>query len=234
MKSIEIAYKRIPAMEQIYNRLVSVLFMQKERNGINSYVFTGCEQKVGNTTVSLSIAAELAYTSKKTLFVDCDFLKPAEEKILFQYVDDGVAEYLKGDLPLDKIIYKTDIPALDYISSGKQFINPTMMLWSDKFSDFVQQVAQKYEFVIFDAAPILDAPEVGVLSFLVSGTILTVRFGKSLKSRVYAAKKELETMNANFLGIIVNKTPIDEYHIYQKTHGFSIVLKGSSESESGA
>jgi len=230
MTPIKLEYKSIPETEQIYNRIVSALFMLKERHSMSSFVFTGCEHKVGNTTVCLNIAAELAHAGRKTLLVDCDFLKLANEKRLYQYVDTGLGEYLNNAAKLDEIIYNTDISALSYISSGKSFINPTMMLWSDTFTDFINLISQNYEFVIFDTAPLLAAPEVGVLAYRTAGTILTVQFGKSLKSQIYASKVELEKMGSNFLGVIVNKVPDNDCRIYQKTHGFSLVLKGTQES----
>lgn len=227
MPPIKLGYKNTPETEQIYNRIVSALFMLRERNGLNSFVFTGCESKVGNTTVCLNIAAELAKAGRKTLLVDCDFHKPAEEKRLYQYVDSGLAEHLNSDILSEDIIYETNIPELSYISSGKSSINPTMMLWSDKFNDLMRVFSQNYDFVIFDTAPVLTAPEVCVLAYRATGTILTVRFGKSLKAQIFASKRELEKNGSNFLGAIVNKTPINECRIYQKTHGFSIVLRGS-------
>ena len=229
MASIKLKYHRAPNTEQIYNRIVSTLFILKEQKGMNSFAFTGCERRVGNTTVCLNIAAELAKADKRTLLVDCDFLKPADEKRLYQFVDAGLAEYLRGARELEDIVCKTDIPKLNYISSGKHFINPTMMLWSEKFADFMKSASQAYEFVIFDTAPVLAAPEVCVLAYRASGTILTVKFGKSHKSQIYAVKKEMEKTGSHFLGVIVNQTPNDECRIYQKTHGFSVVLSGQQE-----
>ena len=229
MKSLKLEYKSVSESEQIYNRIVSALFMLKERDCMNSFVFTGCERQVGNTTVCLNIAAELAHAGKKTLFVDCDFLKPANQKRLYQFVDVGLSEHLSGTTKLDEIIYHTDTTSLHYISSGNNSLNPTMMLWSNEFIDFITHVTQEYEFVIFDTAPVLAAPEVNILAYRASGTILTVQFGKSSKSQIYASKKELEKLKPNFLGAIVNKTPDNEIRIYQKTHGFSLVLKGSQD-----
>lgn len=227
MKSINIGYRRGTLdFEQEYNRIVSAMFMLKERRNMNSFVFTGCESQVGNTTICLSIAAELAKTGRKTLLVDCDFLKPAEEKRLYQYVDAGLAQYLEDKCNIEDIFYQTDIPKLHYISSGKQFTNPTIMLWSEKFVEFLEYAKSQYEFIIFDTAPVLSAPEVSVLTYRTSGTILTVQCGKSLKSQIYAAKKDIESMSSNFLGVIVNKTPREEYKIYQKNHGFSAIIRG--------
>jgi len=229
MAQIKLKYHRAPDTDQIYNRIVSTLFILKEQNGMKSFVFTGCERQVGNTTVCLNIAAELAKAGKKTLLIDCDFMKPADEKKLYQYVDAGLAEFLRGDAGAEDITYKTDIPALNYISSGKNYINPTMMLWSERFADIVRDSSQEYDFVLFDAAPVLAAPEVCVLAHRVSGTILTVKFGKSQKSHIYASQRELEKMGSNFLGAIVNYAPKDECRIYQKTHGFSMVLRSQHE-----
>lgn len=231
MKSIDIGYKQPTGdIQQAYSRLVSAMFMLREGRGINSFVFSGCENKVGNTTVCINIASELAASGKKTLLVDCDFLKPAGEKRLFQFVDAGIAEYLAGTAEIDKIVYQTDVEKLHYISSGMSTGNPTIMLWSEKFNEFLDQAEKAYEFVIFDTAPVLAAPEVCVLSFKTKATVLTVQCGKSLKSQIYAAKKELEGASRNFLGVIVNKTPTDEYRIYQKGHGFSAIIRGPKDS----
>ena len=229
MNFIKLGYRRMPGTEQIYTRIVSSLFMLREREGMSSFVFSGCDRNVGNTTISLSIASELAKADRRTLLVDCDFLKPATEKRLFQFVDVGLADHLSGNARPEDIINKTDIQALDYISSGRCLMNPTMMLWSDMFMNFMNNLAKRYEYIIFDTAPVLAAPEVCVIALRASGTILTVQFGKSQKSQIFASKKELEKMGANLLGVIVNKTPDDECRIYQKTHGFSIVLKGPQE-----
>ena len=230
MKPISIKYSRNTHTEHAYSRIVSTLFTLKERNGMNSYVFTGCESGVGNTTIALSIAAELADSGKKTLLVDCDFLKQVTDKRLFQYVDKGLSDYLLRDASLEEIVYGTELPLLNYISSGDDLTNPTMLLWSDNFGSFIDRVKQDFEFVIFDTAPLVMAPEVGVLAYLASGTILTVQFGKSRKSQIFASTKVLENMGANFLGVIVNKTPKSDFRIYQKSHGFSMVLKSRQES----
>ena len=231
MNPLKLGYTSNPQNTEIYNRIVSMLFMQKERNGINSLLFTGCDRQVGNTTICLSIAVELAKAGKKTVLVDCDFLKQAEQKRLYQHVGAGLTEFLMGEVELDEIIYDTDVPGLSYISSGKNLVNPTMLLWEAGFTDFLKHLTQVCDFVIIDSAPVLAAPEVAVLAYRAAGTLLTVQFGKSLKSQIYAAKKELENAGANILGATVNKTPLSECRIFQKTHGYSIVLRGAREND---
>ena len=229
MNPLKLVYKSDSRNTEIYNRIVSMLFMQKERDGINSFLFTGCDRRVGNTTICLSIAAELAKAGKKTVFVDCDFLKQANEKRLYQYVGAGLTDFLGGTAELSKILYETDVPGMSYISSGENLVNPTMLLWEVEFADLMKHLATDFDFVIIDSAPVLLAPEVAVLAYRASATLLTVQFGRSLKSQIFAAKRELENADANTLGAVVNKTPISECRIFQKTHGYSIVLRGARE-----
>jgi len=227
MIPIEIGYERgSREIGKAYDRIVSAMFMMKERRGMNSFVFTSCERQVGNTTVCVSLAAELARIGRKTLLADCDFLKPAEEKRLYQYVEFGLAEHINLGVPVENVIYETDIPKLYYISGGKRAGNPTAMLWSGRFGDFMKYAGQNYDFIIFDTAPVLAAPEVCVLAYRASGTALTVQCGRSRKAQIHAAKSDIEAMSPNFLGVIVNKTPRGEYKAYQDSSGFSAILRG--------
>ena len=84
---------------------------------------------VGKTTMSLSLAAELAGQNKKVLLVDADPQGNSTGTLLESF-DHDLAEALYGDVTVDKVITKTSVENLYIIPCSSiavaTFIKPAM------------------------------------------------------------------------------------------------------------
>ena len=221
MRRIEIEERLIdPDLKEAYNKIVSMLYILNEKDGHKTFTLSGCEPDVGNTTICIDLAIAFAELGKKTLIVDCDFKKEPEKKPLHQFADRGLFDYLLNGTGIDNVVYKTNFNGLYYIPGGKPVSNIISLLWSEKFNSFMEYAVNDFDFVFFDSSPLPYSSEANILASKTSGTIITAQFNKSKTTQLNAAKREIARSNANFLGVILNKTDKAGYDDYVKNFSY--------------
>jgi capsular exopolysaccharide synthesis family protein len=129
-----------------------------------------------------------------------------------------VAEVVIGSVPLDEAVRSfpdlilgragveglIDRPGIDnlyLIPSGDQPANPTEFLSAQGMADFLAEVRERYDYVVFDAAPILPVADSSILGAHVDGTLMTVRVGRVARAALRRAKALLEGARAQVLGV---------------------------------
>jgi chromosome partitioning protein len=118
---------------------------------------------VGKTTTAVNLGASLAVAEQPTLVIDCDpqgnttsalgFPKDPARRTLYQS--------LILDEPLDRIILRTQVEGLDIIPSDKNLAGASVELVSMdgreyRLKTLLQQIRDRYSYVLLDSPPALD------------------------------------------------------------------------------
>lgn len=113
----------------------------------------------GKTFLCSNLAALYSMTGKKTLLVDADIRKPNMHTKLGLEDGLGLTNYLIGDCELDDIIV-TDTPfGFDVMLAGTVPPNPGELIHSDKMSEMLQTLRERYSYIIIDTSPIGLVPD---------------------------------------------------------------------------
>ena len=99
------------------------------------------------------------------------------------------------------LIDRPGIDNLYLLPSGDQPANPTEFLSAQGMADFLADVRQRYDYIVFDAAPILPVADSSILGAHVDGTLLIVRVGRVARAALRRAKTLLEGARAQVLGV---------------------------------
>lgn len=185
-------------------------------DSIKSLVITSSEPEEGKSTVSINIAAAMAQTERKVLLIDSDLRKPALKEAFNIGSFKGLTNILVEDADYTDVLYKvSEINGLDIIGSGPIPPNPAELLGSNKMKFFIESMIEKYDMVILDSPPIGLVTDSAILSTIVDGTILVCAVGETDINAAKRAKDLLNRVNANILGIVLNKVPIDDNGYYK-------------------
>lgn len=141
------------------------------------------------------------------LMVDCDFRHPALAPLFGFTSETGVVDHLNDDVDLSLLIRKTGQPKLSLIPSGKPPRNPSEMLGSQKMTEFINELVDRYDdrIVLFDSPPNIVASETNILARQMDGVVLVVRYGAAKKSDV---KKFVDQIGPEKIyGLIFNAYP---------------------------
>ena len=136
------------------------------RNNINFIGGAEREKKVivvtssvageGKTFVASNLAATLALTGKRTVIVGLDIRRPMLSHIFGVSNRQGVTTYLSGqEDDIEKLIAPTDINEnLFILPAGPVAPNPNELLLSKNMTRMMEDLRDKFDYVIIDSAPI--------------------------------------------------------------------------------
>ena len=140
----------------------------------------------GKTFVSGNLAATLALTSKKTIVLELDLRRPKLTELIFDTPPDaGVTNYLLGHKKVDEIIRKVDeVDNLYMMSSGPTPPNPAELLMSDKLSELIKELKERFDYIVFDTPPVSLVTDAYLLSKHADNCILVVHAAKTKKQEL--------------------------------------------------
>ncbi|MGM9616337.1 CpsD/CapB family tyrosine-protein kinase [Butyricicoccus sp.] len=173
---------------------------------IRAIGLTSCSANEGKSTVALQLAASLAGSGKMVLLLDTDMRKSVlYNRVQHEEPISGLSHYLSGLLPLDRILYHTDVPNMKMIFSGVQPPNPTELLSQTRFSELMTALKEHFDFVIVDAPPLGQVIDYAIEASLVDGTLLVVNAQQNSYRQLRRIKSQLEKSGGKILGVVLNK-----------------------------
>ena len=185
--------------------------------GAKLILITSSAPGEGKTTISTNLAASFAQANKKSVIVDCDLRKPRLYSLLGDNDSDGFLDYLFGRVQYDKIIKKSEVRNLDFVTAGSIPPNPSEILGSPVMKSFLDKLKNDYEIIIIDSPPIMAVSDAEILARFVDVCLLVVSANTSeidwLKESVDLLKQE----HVNFAGVLLNNFNYKSgYHSYYK------------------
>ena len=184
----------------------------------------------GKTVAACNLAEGLALNGRRILLVDANFRKPAVHAA-FNLTNDegGLAAVLKSVGNFETAVRSTDVPNLDVLVSGPKPSNPTELLESQGFHEFVDRALEEYDHVIFDSGPMLFVSETVALAPRVDGVITVVRARANSRGLLGRLRDSLKQLKADHLGVVLNAVRaqvggyynrnIKTYYAYQDANG---------------
>lgn len=170
----------------------------------NVIAISGPAPEVGKSFISINLATIFAQSNKRILLLDVDLRRGYLHKYFDREASPGLTELMSGDLTIHQVIYKTDIPNLDYISRGKSPNNPSEILSSQKFRELLEQLSQQYDHIIMDTPPVLAVTD-GIILAQYSGVNLVVaRYAKTQLKELELTIAKFEQAGTKVSGIILN------------------------------
>ena len=178
-------------------------------NHANLIMITSSLPGEGKSFTSINLAMSIAMEMDHTvLLVEADVPKPAIAGYLgLAKEEKGLVDYLADEhLELESLLFRTNIPKLTLLRSGRQHPQATELLASQNMRRLTQELAQRYpdRVVIFDAPPLLVSSEAVVLAGLVGQVVMVIESGKTPQRVV---KDALALIGSDkFVGVVLNKS----------------------------
>lgn len=182
-------------------------------------LITSSSPKEGKTTTAVNLAVSIAQVGKKTLLLDCDLRKPKIHKI-FKISNEmgGLSNILIDEIEAEQGIKETEVPYLYVLPSGKMPPNPSELLSSQKMQQFMEYLKQRFDYIVIDSPPLIVVTDAQIISKYSDACILIVAAGESDRNAVIKAKELLCNVNANLIGIVLNKIDISKGNYYKYYH----------------
>lgn len=176
----------------------------------------------GKSTVASWYAYASALVGKRTILVECDFRRPVNASRLGLDSEPGLSEYLAGEATPKEVLRTIDVQGrgaenLPLIPAGSTILQPTEMLASTRFREFLDQLRKVYDLVVIDCAPLLPVGDTLEVLPLVDKVLLCVRLGQTTLDQAAAAKQVMEHLPEKPTGLVITgltRGSDDDYYGY--------------------
>ena len=170
---------------------------------------TSTQSGDGKTFISTNLASLYSMSGHPTLLMDLDIRKPnVHEKLGIPAPKIGVTNYLIGDCELEDIIIKNEQLGYDVIPVGTIPPNPGELIRSEKLTDLLNKLRERYVYIVLDSSPVGIVPD--ALS-LIEQTDLTLFVLRCMETNKSFAKQTLETLAINHkekINLILSDIPV--------------------------
>ena len=183
-------------------------FLAKNRD-LRTVVVTSALPEEGKSTVAAWFAYASAVAGRRTLLIECDFRRPVLAERLGVDPAPGLSEYLGGTAKPREILRSIEVEGrsavdvLPCIVAGENVYQPSEMLGSSRFKEFLEQVGKAYQLVVIDAAPLLPVGDTLEILPEVDAALFCVRLGQTTRDQALSAKQALEHLPDQPIGLVV-------------------------------
>lgn len=210
------------AVEEALNRLrVNITFLGTD---VRKIMVISTMPDEGKSFVAIQLWRQLADTGISSVLLDADMRKSVmADKYKLTLENEGslkgTSHYLSGSYPLEDAIYHTQFEKGDILPNTDNVVNPSRLLESSRFAQMLDQMAEKYRYVLVDSAPLDLVSDGERIGSLCDGALLVVRAGTTPKGIVKKSVQQLERAGCPLLGIILNRVENYTGGYYNKRYG---------------
>jgi capsular exopolysaccharide synthesis family protein len=191
----------------------NVLFSSAEE-GAKSIVITSTGPGEGKTVVAANLALALAQAGQRVLLLDADMRQPRIHELFRLKQEPGLSNVLVGKAKASEAVKKSGLPGLWIMPSGTHPPNPSELLGSGRFRDFVVGLREHFDWVLFDSPPVMAVTDATVLAHWVTGVLFVVGAEMTSRQTAQVAIENLEAAKGRLLGAILNRVAFERHGYY--------------------
>ena len=209
-------------------------FLRLEMKG-KLFLITSSFVQEGKTLNVVNLAMSMAQAGNKVLLVDADLRKPLVHRVFGLSREPGITDYvlgnyhwkevtnsisdvMLGDFGIDDILQTPGMDNMNFVTAGTKPPNPTEILSSSRFKEFLTEAGKEYDFIFVDAPPILPVADATEIAPLMDGIFLVYTVGKIGRGILKRAKSTLDNVEARVLGVILNNVKPEAGPEYFRYH----------------
>jgi len=177
----------------------------------------------GKSTTIANLAFISAQGGYSTLVVDADLRRPVQHDIFELDNTVGLTNYLTTEMDLHEVIFPTTVENLSLLPSGILPSDAVGILNSQRMSDLIAELKQRYDIVFFDSPPMLGVSDASVLASEVDQTIIVVQHRRFPRAMLTRVKQAVIGVGGSVLGVVLNNVDLkhdQNYYYYTNYYGY--------------
>ncbi len=186
----------------------------------------------GKTFVAFNLALTLSTADKKVLLIGSDIRNPQ----LHRYIDrpeqsKGLSEYLYDEkVTIESVTdsYKINKKDISIILSGRIPPNPAELLMRDRFKNLLEEVKDKYDYVVVDTAPTMLVTDTLLISQHADFTVYVTRAEYTDKRLLKFPVELYHEKKLRNMAFVVNNVSVSNYG-YGNKYGYSYTYGAEKE-----
>jgi len=194
-----------------FRTLRSRLYQIAAGQPLRRILLTSSVPQEGKTFVASNLAQSMIrQEGRRVLLVDADLRASCLHRTLGTDCEPGLSDYLCGNMDITKVIQAGEEGKLCFVPGGRQILNPSELLHSEKMKSLLERMTQLFDWVILDSPPAIAVHDASLLADMCDGVLFVVRAGST--DFEVAQKAAAEFHDKKLLGVVLNR--VDKAEAY--------------------
>jgi capsular exopolysaccharide synthesis family protein len=221
-QTYDLDYFQKPHVAEAFHQLRTSLLLSTPGGAPRTILVTSGQPSEGKTLTSLNVANSLAQLGGKVLLIDADLRCPRIHAIKNLRNTSGLSNLLTSDEMVQETIRKSiesEVETnLDILPAGPRVPNAANLFSSVEMRNLLSEFSGMYSYIVIDSPPVLFFADSVVLATIVDAVILIARADHSSRDTLMHAKKKMQEVRANLIGVVLNDVPISSYQYYSSSY----------------
>ena len=210
--------------QEVYRNIRTNIEYSAVGKNVKAINVTSSIPSESKSTTSLNLAMIYATKYANVLLIDADLRKATQHRYLKLSNSRGLTNALIEYGETKKISSKcfqfiedeSFVGKLSVLTSGVKVPNPSELLSSQIFEDFINELKGLYDFIIIDCPPIMLVSDAIPIGNVVDGTIFVCSSQLTGRKDAKASIEILQKNNVNILGTVLSQVEVekDKYNNY--------------------
>ena len=202
------------AVAEAYRTLRTNLLFSSLDRPLHTLLVTSTAPDEGKSSILANLGVTMAQAEQRVLLVDCDLRRPSLQQLFALPNEEGLTTALlaQADAPLP--IQASGVAGLRVLTSGPLPPRPADLLGSRRMGLLVERLRAEADLVLFDTSPVGVVADAVALASKVDGVLLVLLAGHTRRDRAREARRLLEQVQANLVGVVLNGAKLERGSSY--------------------
>jgi capsular exopolysaccharide synthesis family protein len=192
------------ARAEAYRSLRANLVAMGGKHDLRAFMVSSAVAGEGKTEVVANLGLALAQAGERVVVVDANLRAPRLAALLNVRSSVGLTDLLAGAVTLDMALRAASSESLEVLASGTARPNPTQVLEDGQFETVLQELTDRFAWVIVDAPALLPVTDALIIAREALGVILVARAASTSRNELGQATQALRLVETQVLGVVLN------------------------------
>ncbi|BDI59742.1 GumC family protein [Qipengyuania nanhaisediminis] len=169
-----------------------------------SFMLVSSQPAEGKSLSAMALALAMGRTGKSVLLIDADLRNPSAHSYLGTHRQFGLSNYLAGQDAVAELIQPVR-ENVDLLASGPSVPSAAELFSSERLRALVLRMAEQYDHVIVDSAPVMGLADAPLVSQAVEAVVFVAEAGRVSARGLNSALERMVAAGVPVVGAILTK-----------------------------
>lgn len=200
--------KPLSAFAESFRNLRAAIAAGGQGDAPKVVLFTSALPGEGKTSTSIGIGRTAAMAGARTIIVDCDLRRRGVTRALDLKPKVGLLEVLLQGASLADAVVLDEKSGAYVLPLNREAQTSRDVFNSAEMASVLEQLKQRFDFVVLDGPPVLPVADSRVLAPRVDAVVLLARWRKTPKRAVQEALREINASGAHLVGAALTQVDV--------------------------